>query len=116
MNAVPNAVHLVVIGTGASEYSHTVPSYIFLTSGGSVTIPDLTSAGLKLPASTDYTWVAYGFGPYADVEAASAGLRGEHQWGYLNSFTDSPVNINLVNSSTGGFVTASPTVHLTTAP
>jgi hypothetical protein len=116
LTAVPNAVHLVVIGSGASEYSSTVPSYIFLTSGTSVTIPDLTFAGLRLPASTDYTWVVYGLGPYADVEAASAGLCGEHQWGYLNSFNYSPFNINLVNSSTGGFVTASPTGHFTTAP
>jgi hypothetical protein len=110
LTAVPNAVNLVVMDSHS-----TVPSYIFLTSATSVTIPDLTSAGLKLPANTDYSWVVYGFGPYADVEAASAGLRGEHQWGYLNSIND-PVYINLVNSSTGGFVTASPTVHLTTAP
>ena len=57
-----------------------MPSYIFLTSGTSVTIPDLTSFGVKLPANTDYTWVVYGFGPYANVEAASAGLRGAHQY------------------------------------
>jgi hypothetical protein len=114
--AVPDAVHVLVIGSGASEYSSSVPSYIFLTSGTSATIPDLTSAGLKLPANTDYTWVVYGLGPYADVEAASAGLCCEHQWGYLNSLGGYPFNINLVNSNTGGFLTASATGYFITAP
>lgn len=114
--ADPNEVHLLVIGSGASDYSSSVPSYIFVTSGTSATIPDLTSFGLKMPASTDYTWVLYGLGPYADVDAAAAGLCCEHQWGYLDSLGGTPLNLNLVNSKTGGFVTASAIGSFTTGP
>ena len=113
--AVPGAVHLVVVASGASQYS-AAPSYVFLTAGTSVAIPDLRSVGLNVPASTDYSWVVYGVGPYADVEAASAGLSGEHRWGYFDSIGGSPMFSNLVNSSTGGFVTVSAPEVFTTAP
>jgi hypothetical protein len=113
--AVPGAVHLVVIGS-TSGYYRPVPNYVFLTSGTSATIPDLTLFGLSLPASTDYTWVVYGVGPYADVEAASAGLCCGHQLSFFNSlFGSSPVNYNLVNN-TGGFLTASDIGAFTTPP
>jgi hypothetical protein len=42
-------------------------------------------------------------------------LSGEHQLGFVNSL-DYPVNFNLVNSKTGGFVTSSVTGFFTTAP
>jgi hypothetical protein len=114
--AVPGAVHLVVVASRASQFSSSVPSYVFLTAGTSVSIPDLSSVGLNLPTSTDYGWVVYGVGPYADVEAASAGLSGEHRWGYFDSIGSSPMFSNLVNSSTGGFVTVSAPESFTTAP
>ena len=113
--AVPDAVHLLVLASGASEYSSSVPSYIFLTAGNSAAIPDLHSFGLNLPTSTDYTWLVYGLGPYADVEAASAGLCCMHQWASL-SLGGLPLNLNLVNSNTGGFVTSFGPGHFTTAP
>ena len=79
-------------------------SYVFLTSGTSVTIPDLTSAGLGAPVpSTAYTWSVYGLGPYADVEAASAGVRGAGLFWYFNTVAG-----GWANSTTGGFVTARP--------
>jgi hypothetical protein len=110
-----SCLYLVFIASGASQYSSSVPSYVSLTSGTSLTIPDLTSFGLRLPTSTDYTWAVYDFGPYADVDAASAGFSGEHRWESVNPLSGIPVYNNLVNSSTGGFVTASYS-SFTTAP
>jgi hypothetical protein len=88
----------------------TGPSYAFLTSGTSVTIPDLTSAGLGLPSgSAAYQWQVYGVGPYADVETASSGLIGQNSFWYFNT-------IFLAPPSDGGFTTASATRSFTTIP
>ncbi len=112
--AVPGAVHLVVMGLSGAPGSSV--TYVFLTSDTTVTLPDLTSAGLSLPASNRYGWMVYGVGPYADVEAASAGLSGAHQWVPFTSVGGYVVNWGLVNSDTGGFVTNSLAGHFTTAP
>jgi hypothetical protein len=59
-------VHLVIFSGGGSK-----PSYYILTSATSDSIPNLSAAGLGLPASSAYSWNVYGFGPYADVDAAA---------------------------------------------
>jgi hypothetical protein len=105
--ALPGVVHLVIVSSGGQG-----PTYIFLTSGTSVTMPDLTSVGVGLPASAAYDWAVYGVGPYADVEAACVGLAGEHAWGSFINF----IHGYLVNSNTGGFMTTSLTRSFTTAP
>jgi hypothetical protein len=47
------------------------PSYYIVTTATSDSIPNLSAAGLGLPASTAYQWAVYGFGPFADVDAAT---------------------------------------------
>jgi hypothetical protein len=59
-------VHLLIYNGGASK-----PSYYVVTSAASDSIPNLSSAGLGLPASSAYSWNVYGFGPFADVDAAA---------------------------------------------
>lgn len=59
-------VHLVVFnGPGAS------PDYVVVTAAASTTIPNLSSVGLGLPASTGYSWQVYGVAPFASVDAAA---------------------------------------------
>lgn len=59
-------VHFVVFnGPGTS------PDYVVVTTAASTTIPNLSSVGLGLPASTVYTWQVYGLAPFASVNAAA---------------------------------------------
>lgn len=59
-------VHLVgFIGPGTN------PDYLVVTSAASTTIPNLSSVGLGLPASTVYSWNVQGFAPFATVDAAA---------------------------------------------
>lgn len=114
--AVPCVVHILIISTGrpSDQVNSTTASYVFLTSETSVTIPDLTSVGLTFPASTAFNWMVFGVGPFDDVEAASANMLGEHHW--PDPFNFNVDGANLVNSNTGGFVTASLIRSFTTAP
>ncbi len=59
-------VHFVVFnGPGAN------PDYVVVTTAASTTIPNLSSVGLGLPASTAYTWNVQGAAPFASVDAAA---------------------------------------------
>jgi hypothetical protein len=58
-------VHLLIFNGGSK------PSYYIVTSATSDSIPNLSSAGLGLPTSSAYSWNVYGFGPFADVDAAA---------------------------------------------
>lgn len=59
-------VHFVVFnGPGAS------PDYVVVTTASSTTIPNLSSVGLGLPASTVYSWSLVGAAPFATVDAAA---------------------------------------------
>jgi len=59
-------VHIVVFdGPGTN------PDYAVVTTAASTTIPDLTSLGLGLPKSTDYSWRVVGVAPFATVDAAA---------------------------------------------
>jgi len=58
-------VHLLIYASSGK------PSYYIVTTATSDSIPNLSAAGLGLPASTAYQWGVYGFGPFADVDAAA---------------------------------------------
>lgn len=59
-------VHFVVFdGPGAN------PDYVVVTAAASTTIPNLSSVGLGLPASTVYSWRVLGATPFATVDAAA---------------------------------------------
>lgn len=59
-------VHFVVFnGPGAN------PDYVVVTAAASTTIPNLSSVGLGLPASTVYSWNVVGAAPFASVDAAA---------------------------------------------
>jgi hypothetical protein len=45
------------------------PSYYVFTSATTGTIPDLSSAGVQLPASASYSWLVVGIGPQTSVDA-----------------------------------------------
>lgn len=74
------------------------PTYYVFTAATSVTIPDLSSAGLPLPTSAGYSWSVIGFGPNTSVDATAipGGIDGlELTEGYIGetgtrSFTTSP--------------------------
>lgn len=59
-------VHLVVFnGPGTN------PDYVVVTAAASTRIPNLSSVGLGLPASTTYSWRVIGLAPLATVDAAA---------------------------------------------
>lgn len=59
-------VHLVVFnGPGTN------PDYVVVTAAASTRIPNLSSVGLGLPASTTYSWQVIGLAPLATVDAAA---------------------------------------------
>ncbi len=59
-------VHFVVFnGPGAN------PDYVVVTAASSTSIPNLSSVGLGLPASTVYSWNVQGAAPFATVDAAA---------------------------------------------
>jgi hypothetical protein len=47
------------------------PRYYIITAAVGDSIPDLASAGLGLPLSTNYSWEVYGFAPYASTDGAT---------------------------------------------
>ena len=47
------------------------PSYIILTSGTSVSIPNLASIGFGLPTSASYAWAVFAFSPVAGVDGGT---------------------------------------------
>jgi len=49
------------------------PSYYVFTSAATATIPDLSSAGVQLPASASYQWLVVGIGPQTSVDAMAVG-------------------------------------------
>jgi hypothetical protein len=65
-------IHLVIFQSGGK------PSYYVITASASDSIPNLGSAGLGLPVASTYSWAVYGFGPFANVDAATgpAGFLG----------------------------------------
>ncbi len=67
---VPNSVHALVFQPPLGK-----PRYIVLTTAAADSIPDLSTAGLGLPAGTNYSWSVFSFGPFASVDAA-AGASG----------------------------------------
>jgi len=59
-------VHLVDFdGPGAN------PDYVVVTTAASTSIPNLSSVGLGLPASTAYSWSVSGLAPFATVDAVA---------------------------------------------
>jgi len=67
---VTGGIQVVIFQAGAGK-----PRYLVLTAAAADSIPDLTAAGLGLPAATAYTWSVYSFGPFASADAA-AGASG----------------------------------------
>jgi hypothetical protein len=53
--------------------STTAPLFYVFTASSTVTIPDLTSAGLPLPPSTSYDWRVIGLGPTTSVDSMAVG-------------------------------------------
>ena len=94
---VPNAVHLLVFQGAAG-----LPRYLVLTTAASDSIPDMTTAGLGLPASTNYQWSVLALGPFSNLDAAAASS------GFLSGVT-MPV-------AADGFFGRSVTRTFTTAP
>ena len=52
--------------------SATGPTFIVLTAATTATLPDLSSSGLPLPASTNYTWSIIGLSPVSSIDLLAA--------------------------------------------
>jgi hypothetical protein len=66
------------------QFGVTGPTYLVTTTATSVTIPDLTSLGLSLPAASTYIWSVYGTPDSPDVDTALTvgNLRGYVELAY----------------------------------
>jgi hypothetical protein len=64
---------------GVSEFhaqSASGPTFYIFTSASTVNLPDLSAAGLPLPASTDYTWSIVAYSPITvDLIATPGGIN-----------------------------------------
>jgi len=71
--AMANAVYVVQFTGPAGK-----PRYQIVTTGTTATIPNLTSLGLGLPASSSYSWTIRAFAPIGSIDAAASatGLMG----------------------------------------
>lgn len=86
-------VHIVAFNSAG-------PDYIVITSDTSTSIPNLSSVGLALPASTPYTWEVFGIAPFASVDEAASTST------WVNTFL----------GATDGTISTSATRSFTTAP
>jgi Carboxypeptidase regulatory-like domain len=75
--------------------SATGPKFVILTAATTATIPDLSSYGLPLPASTSYTWVIVGLAPVSTIDLLAAP-------GGFNAFT---VDLDQAQSVSDSFTT-----------
>jgi hypothetical protein len=80
------------VAMGGSDYR-----FVGITAGMPATIPDLTSFGLPLATSTDFSWEVEAFAPLVSVDALAAQsmsqfLAGSYTGGLsaLRSFTTAP--------------------------
>jgi hypothetical protein len=64
-------LHFVVITTSASP---SAPVYYIISTGTTARIPDLSSLGVVLPASTAYSWQILGLGPWASIDDFAGGV------------------------------------------
>jgi hypothetical protein len=67
---LPGGIHLVIISSSATA---TAPAYYLVTTGSTGRIPDLSSLGVVLPASTAYGWVIEAIAPWASVDEFAGG-------------------------------------------
>ena len=100
---VAGSVSLLVV----SPQGNWAPKYIVLTSRTSAALWDIVPPSWGFPPGGSYGWAVYGVGPYASVEAASAGILGDHPT-YLNLQGG-----DLLDKHHSGFVTISPTWSFT---
>jgi hypothetical protein len=71
------------------------PTFYVLTADTTTTLPDLSTSGLPLPASTSYSWSIIGLAPLADIDLLAAP-------GGINAVT---VNLNQAESVSQSFTT-----------
>jgi|KBSMisStaDraftv2_1062788.scaffolds.fasta_scaffold01062_2 hypothetical protein len=57
-------LHIVLISSSSS----TAPIYVLMTTGSTGRIPDLSSLGVVLPASTAYAWAILATGPWSSMD------------------------------------------------
>ena len=67
-----DAVHVVTLWA-----EHNAPMYEIVTTGSSVTIPDLRAHGVSLNAASAYTWYVQGLAPFPDLDAVAGDARVE---------------------------------------
>jgi hypothetical protein len=63
-----------------------------MTMAASDSLPNLTSAGLPIPASTGYQWSVVAFGPFASMDAAT-GSSGFIPAGYVTGLVQGSGNL-----------------------
>jgi hypothetical protein len=63
-------VHIVLINSGASA---TAPGYYLITTGTTGRIPDLSTLGVVLPASTAYAWAILAIAPWTSIDDFAGG-------------------------------------------
>jgi hypothetical protein len=63
--AMPGAIHIASFSPGNAAQ----PAYTVVTAGSQARIPDLSSAGLGLPSSAQYSWYVIGLAPLSSVDA-----------------------------------------------
>lgn len=86
------------------------PSFAITTTETSVAIPDLSAAGLPLPAASDYYWSVYSSPETLDMSAAVTGL------GYLGAYVETAYALSYGGPapSADGILAASATRNFTT--
>ncbi|HEY1332754.1 MAG TPA: hypothetical protein VGF31_00780, partial [Myxococcaceae bacterium] len=62
-------LHIVLISSSSS----TAPIYVLMTTGSTGRIPDLSSLGVVLPASTAYSWAILAAGPWSSMDDVAGG-------------------------------------------
>jgi hypothetical protein len=83
-NPVPSVVYvMIVFGLPGSQ------EYWVIAEGNSGTIPDLTALGLGLPKSASGSWSVRTFGPFANIDAATATAGLSFQGYATNTVSDS---------------------------
>ena len=66
-NAFPGGMHVLYFNGPAGQ-----PEIYVMTMAANDSLPNLTSAGMPVPASTNYSWHVLGVAPFASMDAATA--------------------------------------------
>jgi hypothetical protein len=72
------------------------PAFVVITAATNGVLPDLSDAGLPLPASTEYNWLIVGLAPVASTDLLAAP-------GGINTLT---IDLSVSESLTQSFITA----------